>query len=208
MQLHTLAADPADLAWRIAVVIVFSALVILPAIRILLAAGIYGVAIIRRDDALRRSARRMLPGFAQAVLGLVVGVGTMAAPAAQALSAAPPISLDRVVGAATVTPAPHVTSVDVSRAPDTSTMSLDRIAAASSAPAVIRNAETPTTERNAALTTYTVQRGDSLWSIASEQGGDDESAARWREIWRNNRIVIGDNPSLIRPGMILELGNA
>lgn len=53
--------------------------------------------------------------------------------------------------------------------------------------------------------TYTIRSGDSLWSIAQSQivGKDasvEEIDKAWREIWRANRDVIGDNPSLIRPG--------
>jgi nucleoid-associated protein YgaU len=53
--------------------------------------------------------------------------------------------------------------------------------------------------------TYTIRSGDSLWSIAQSQivGKDasvEEIDKAWREIWRANRDVIGENPSLIRPG--------
>lgn len=47
-----------------------------------------------------------------------------------------------------------------------------------------------------------VEKGDSLWKISEEHYGDGR---RWREIYENNRITIGDNPSLILPGMEFEL---
>ncbi len=45
--------------------------------------------------------------------------------------------------------------------------------------------------------TYTVQPGDTLWSIAKEYN------TTWQQIYENNKEVIGDNPNLIYPGQIL-----
>ena len=58
--------------------------------------------------------------------------------------------------------------------------------------------------------TYIIKEGDSLWSIAQKHivGKDasvDEIDKAWREIWRANQGVIGDNPSLIRPGQKISL---
>ena len=49
--------------------------------------------------------------------------------------------------------------------------------------------------------TYTVQRGDTLSSIAEEQLGD---ASRWPEIFVLNRHILSD-PDEIRPGQELSL---
>ncbi|MEV8530613.1 LysM peptidoglycan-binding domain-containing protein [Streptomyces sp. NPDC051211] len=52
-----------------------------------------------------------------------------------------------------------------------------------------------------ATTTYTVAAGDTLSEIAathSVSGG-------WKKLYENNRAVIGNNPSLIRPGAKLTL---
>ncbi|MGW6564755.1 transglycosylase SLT domain-containing protein [Streptomyces sp. NPDC054975] len=52
-----------------------------------------------------------------------------------------------------------------------------------------------------AATTYTVTRGDSLSVIAQEQnvqGG-------WKALYKTNRAAVGDNPSLIHPGLELTL---
>jgi nucleoid-associated protein YgaU len=55
---------------------------------------------------------------------------------------------------------------------------------------------------------YIVLPGDSLWHIASlTLGTDDPSriARYWPRIHRANRELIGRDPSLIRPGWILDL---
>jgi len=50
--------------------------------------------------------------------------------------------------------------------------------------------------------TYTVVRGDTLWSIAQRKLG---AGNRWREIFEINRGVIGNNPDFILPGQILTI---
>lgn len=50
--------------------------------------------------------------------------------------------------------------------------------------------------------TYTVRSGDSLWNIAVYVYGN---GARWTEIYNKNKDVIGSNPNLIRPGMVLKV---
>ncbi|MFD6180191.1 LysM peptidoglycan-binding domain-containing protein [Streptomyces goshikiensis] len=54
----------------------------------------------------------------------------------------------------------------------------------------------------AAKRAYTVRAGDSLAEIARRELGNE---ARWRELYAMNRGVIGSNPDLIRPGMVLTL---
>ncbi|MFJ5022949.1 LysM peptidoglycan-binding domain-containing protein [Streptomyces goshikiensis] len=54
----------------------------------------------------------------------------------------------------------------------------------------------------AAKRAYTVRTGDSLSEIARRELGNE---ARWRELYAMNRSVIGSNPDLIRPGMVLTL---
>jgi nucleoid-associated protein YgaU len=57
--------------------------------------------------------------------------------------------------------------------------------------------------------TVTVQRGDTLWSIAVRDlpaGAPDRAVAtRWRAIYDVNRPQIGPDPDLIRPGQRLRL---
>ncbi len=50
--------------------------------------------------------------------------------------------------------------------------------------------------------TYTVKPGDSLPAIARHELGNE---ARWRELYAMNRGVVGSNPDLIQPGMVLTL---
>ncbi|MFJ5806928.1 LysM peptidoglycan-binding domain-containing protein [Streptomyces sp. NBC_01426] len=51
---------------------------------------------------------------------------------------------------------------------------------------------------------YTVKSGDSLSAIARRELGNE---ARWRELYAMNRGVVGSNPDLIHPGMVLTLPN-
>jgi nucleoid-associated protein YgaU len=55
----------------------------------------------------------------------------------------------------------------------------------------------PAPHRAAAPLPYTVEPGDSLWTIAVWYYG---SGASWPRIWAANRAVIGPDPGLIRPG--------
>jgi len=48
--------------------------------------------------------------------------------------------------------------------------------------------------------TYTVQPGDSLFSIAQQAYGNGN---QWQRIYDANKQVIGDDPNLIRPGEVL-----
>ena len=57
-------------------------------------------------------------------------------------------------------------------------------------------------ETAAAEKTHTVDSGESLWAIAEQELG---SGNRWREIYDANKDMIGDNPDLIQPGMVLKI---
>lgn len=54
----------------------------------------------------------------------------------------------------------------------------------------------------AAPTTYSVVAGDTLSEIAAEHS----VSGGWKQLYAANRSVIGDNPSVIRPGVKLNLG--
>ena len=51
--------------------------------------------------------------------------------------------------------------------------------------------------------TYTVKAGDTLWVIAKKVYGD---GSKWKQIYEKNKSVIGKDPNLIRPGMVLTIG--
>ncbi|MFJ7067595.1 peptidoglycan DD-metalloendopeptidase family protein [Streptomyces sp. NPDC101115] len=70
-------------------------------------------------------------------------------------------------------------------------------AVAAAAPAAATPAKAP-----AKAKTYTVVRGDYLSKIATEH----HLAGGWQKLYRDNRQVVGENPSLILPGMKLTLG--
>ncbi|MFE4798646.1 peptidoglycan DD-metalloendopeptidase family protein [Streptomyces sp. NPDC056708] len=60
----------------------------------------------------------------------------------------------------------------------------------------------PVAQKQAATTTYSVVSGDYLSKIATEhkvKGG-------WQKLYQDNRKVVGEDPSLIFPGMKLTLG--
>jgi LysM repeat protein len=52
--------------------------------------------------------------------------------------------------------------------------------------------------------TYTVAKGDTLYSIANEQ----DARGGWRQLYKDNRKAIGDNPRLIHPGLKLKVKTA
>ncbi|WP_024757934.1 M23 family metallopeptidase [Streptomyces exfoliatus] len=68
------------------------------------------------------------------------------------------------------------------------------------APAALQAA--PTAAAKAAPKTYSVVSGDYLSKIAAEH----HLAGGWQKLYQDNRQVVGENPSLILPGMKLTLG--
>lgn len=58
-----------------------------------------------------------------------------------------------------------------------------------------------------AASTYRVETGDTLWSIAAahlpDRATDQQIALAWPRWWHANRAVIGPDPGLIRPGQHL-----
>ncbi len=53
-------------------------------------------------------------------------------------------------------------------------------------------------------TTYTVQPGDTLSSIALRAYGN-AAEHYWHKIYKANKDVIGDDPNLVRPGQQLDI---
>uniref|UniRef100_A0AAU3GSD0 Peptidoglycan DD-metalloendopeptidase family protein n=1 Tax=Streptomyces sp. NBC_01401 TaxID=2903854 RepID=A0AAU3GSD0_9ACTN len=76
-------------------------------------------------------------------------------------------------------------------------------AAEQSAPAAKSAARsTPAPAAKSASKTYSVVSGDYLAKIASEK----KIKGGWQKLYQDNRDVVGENPSLILPGMKLTLG--
>ncbi|MCX5394312.1 LysM peptidoglycan-binding domain-containing M23 family metallopeptidase [Streptomyces sp. NBC_00094] len=74
------------------------------------------------------------------------------------------------------------------------------VAAQAKAPAALQAA--PAAAVKAAPTTYSVVSGDYLSKIATEH----HLSGGWQKLYEDNRQVVGENPSLILPGMKLTLG--
>ncbi|MEU9859753.1 LysM peptidoglycan-binding domain-containing protein [Streptomyces sp. NPDC047971] len=71
--------------------------------------------------------------------------------------------------------------------------------------APVKIAESIPAAQNSAAKTYKVVPGDSLSVIAHEQ----DVQGGWKALYRANRSAVGDNPSLIHPGLELTLsGNS
>ncbi|MEU2117598.1 transglycosylase SLT domain-containing protein [Streptomyces sp. NPDC016459] len=85
----------------------------------------------------------------------------------------------------------------VSGAPDLAARPAAALVAHAAAPAAAKAPGAP-----AAARTYTVVSGDSLSLIAQKKG----IQGGWKTLYKINRSAVGDNPSLIRPGLELTLG--
>ncbi|MFJ4923016.1 transglycosylase SLT domain-containing protein [Streptomyces sp. NPDC088725] len=62
--------------------------------------------------------------------------------------------------------------------------------------------ETSATQPETSATTYSVVAGDSLSRIA----GAHSLGGGWKQLYQDNRQAVGDNPSLIHPGLKLTIG--
>jgi hypothetical protein len=147
-------------------------------------------------------------------------VASAPATSAPAASATPAASEDPVASANSIwldRPTSHVTSAPTDQAP----IQLDRPAATFVAsaprPMVVRTPAGPATliagsphrdvGDRSADDSYVVRRGDALWDIAARHLGPSATAVdiarEWPRWYQANRAVIGDDPSLIRPGELL-----
>ncbi|MFF1508563.1 transglycosylase SLT domain-containing protein [Streptomyces sp. NPDC058326] len=93
-----------------------------------------------------------------------------------------PLIAPAAAGAATVSGAPEVAARPLA------------------APAAAATAKAPAAP--AAARTYTVASGDSLSLIAQKKG----IQGGWKSLYQANKTTVGDNPSLIHPGLELTLG--
>lgn len=62
--------------------------------------------------------------------------------------------------------------------------------------------EKKATEQKTGLRTYSVKVGDYLSKIADEQ----DVSGGWKQLYADNRAAVGDDPSLIHPGLKLSIG--
>jgi murein DD-endopeptidase MepM/ murein hydrolase activator NlpD len=90
-----------------------------------------------------------------------------------------------------------------------SAQSVSENAVQSSIPTAAKNvvAEKPVAEKKTAtqttgVTTYAVRAGDYLSKIADEQ----DVSGGWQRLYADNREAVGDDPSLIHPGLKLAIG--
>lgn len=81
---------------------------------------------------------------------------------------------------------PKVRKIDVSETTQTATISQD----------------TARTDNSTIPSTYTVKKGDCLWNIAKRYFG---TGTAYKQIYNANKSVIGSNPNLIKPNMVLNL---
>ncbi|MCX4820714.1 LysM peptidoglycan-binding domain-containing M23 family metallopeptidase [Streptomyces sp. NBC_01142] len=63
-------------------------------------------------------------------------------------------------------------------------------------------AAAPAAQKNAAPTVYSVVSGDFLSKIADEH----DVRGGWQKLYQDNREVVGDDPSLIHPGLKITIG--
>ncbi|MFF2851090.1 peptidoglycan DD-metalloendopeptidase family protein [Streptomyces sp. NPDC058001] len=68
--------------------------------------------------------------------------------------------------------------------------------------AAVKKAEAAKSAKTATVRTYAVKSGDYLSKIAQEQS----VSGGWHKLYEDNREAVGDNPSLIHPGLKLTIG--
>lgn len=171
--------DPLTATWMLALIVLFIAVVAIPLLRAVAAACIYAYARATGKHHLRATAARVMPKVGHLLGSVVVGVASIAAPAAAAAATdVSTISIDRD-GAASV-PAPQATDATEDTTPDASALY------------VVKTGDSLWTIAAAQLQSPT----------------DAEITEQWKAIWRANRRVIGDAPEFIRPGMELVIDGA
>ncbi|MFG2456413.1 peptidoglycan DD-metalloendopeptidase family protein [Streptomyces sp. NPDC048523] len=74
--------------------------------------------------------------------------------------------------------------------------------AVQSLPVTQKSAEKAAAKKTSTVRTYSVRVGDYLSKIADEQN----VSGGWKKLYADNRSAIGDDPSLIHPGLKLSIG--
>jgi len=110
-------------------------------------------------------------------------------------------------GTARTTASGPATSGPKTSGPKTTTPAISRPPGSGSGPASSGPNPGPGASPGRGEQSVVVRPGDSLWDIAARQlgpnSGDDRIAVLWPHWYAANRQVIGDDPSLIRPGQHL-----
>jgi LysM repeat protein len=143
-----------------------------------------------KSPALRKAGIKLMPAFLRASLGIGLAIGIANPAMAETLESQIPV-IDRVIDFETNAEAPIEQVVE--------TESIEDVQVSVFKPADKKPAKN-----------YVIKSGDSLWSIAQDEilgegASINEIDSTWRKIWRANREVIGNNPSLIRPGQEINL---
>lgn len=190
--MQSFAQDPITTTWMLALLVLFTVVVAIPLLRAVVAGLIYAYAHATGRHQLRATAARVMPRLGRLIGSVVVGVASIAAPAAATTADVSAISVDRDGGQLRTTP-----RAETPPQPQASTAT----------PQVQATAEVSL----ASTHLYVVRSGDSLWSIAASQlqsPTDAEITEQWKAIWRANRRAIGDQPEFIRPGIQLVVDGA
>lgn len=134
---------------------------------------------------LQKAGVRVLPRYVRTILGVTIGVSGLIATPAFATESKP--NVDQPI----------------------ENLQIDRISTFN--PTFPDSAQT-TYEVETKMKAHEVTSGESLWSIAAHrlvETGKNPTASEidrtWRLIWKMNSDLIGSDPSIIKPGMLLEL---
>jgi hypothetical protein len=169
------------------------------------------------NQAIRRTGMKLMPAFLRASLGLGMAIGFTSPASAETPLPQIPV-IDRVINfeteiestaeedsAPSAKSTPESTADPVVEVEPESERQIKPNIAIEGQIKQVDEVETRTPKKS-----YVIKSGDSLWSIAQSQiVGEAASVTEidnaWRKIWRANREVIGNNPSLIRPGQEINL---
>jgi murein DD-endopeptidase MepM/ murein hydrolase activator NlpD len=105
-------------------------------------------------------------------------------------------------GAALALPLLGATGAHAAAPQSVAQQSLSRQSVSQKAVQSLPVAEKKAAEKNAGARIYTVKAGDYLAKIAEEQ----HVSGGWKKLYADNREAVGDNPSLIHPGLKLGIG--
>lgn len=175
------------------------------------------------ESALHRTAMTLAPTFTLRLYALAAGAG-LALTSAGLVTGTQPPTLTQAAGAGPITldstrewrelsepagavPLPTTSHDEVASGEVASGGALEPGTALTTTPAF--GASVPVTAEPAQPATYIVQPGDSLWAIAAAHLGtgasDQEIAAEWPSWYTENITVIGADPDIIHPGMVLTI---